>query len=317
MAALLALTVFIMMAGCSGPSVKTLTREQAIPADAIKSTPDGDIYRPVALSDGWAAPVPLEGPVNTAGAEDSPFITADGNTFYFFFTPDVRVPPEKQLIDGATGIWWSHRANGTWTKPERVLLNDDVALDGCAFVLGDTMWFGSARAGNYNEVDVYTAKLKGGKWAGWKNAGQQLNDAYDIGEFHLSADGNTLYFGANRTGGSGGKDLWICDRDGDAWGEPANLGPAVNGPGDEDQPFLSSDGRELWFTGWSKSGYTGPSVYRSIKQGDGTWGRPVEIVANFAGEPTLDGDGNIYFVHHYFDNGGKMLEADIYVAYKK
>jgi len=42
-----------------------------------------------------------------------------------------------------------------------------------------------------------------------------------------------------------------------------------------------------------------------------------EIVSNFAGEPALDAQGNLYFVHHYFTADGKMIEADIYVAYKK
>ena len=40
------------------------------------------------------------------------------------------------------------------------------------------------------------------------------------------------------------------------------------------------------------------------------------IVSQFAGEPTLDDAGNLYFVHHYFEHG-QMIEADIYVAYKK
>ena len=70
----------------------------------------------------------MEGPVNTAGAEDSPFVTPDGQTLYFFFTPDVRVPAEQQLFDGVTGIWVTHRVDGGWTEPERVLLADPVHM---------------------------------------------------------------------------------------------------------------------------------------------------------------------------------------------
>jgi len=40
------------------------------------------------------------------------------------------------------------------------------------------------------------------------------------------------------------------------------------------------------------------------------------IISQFAGEPTLDKEGNIYFTHHFFKDG-VMLEADIYVAMKK
>ena len=58
-----------------------------------------------------------------------------------------------------------------------------------------------------------------------------------------------------------------------------------------------------------------PALYRSIKI-DGEWSTPELIVSQFAGEPTLDDSGNLYFVHHYYRDS-TMIEADIYVAYKK
>ena len=39
-------------------------------------------------------------------------------------------------------------------------------------------------------------------------------------------------------------------------------------------------------------------------------------ISQFAGEASLDNKGNIYFTHHFYKDG-VMLEADIYVAYKK
>ena len=41
---------------------------------------------------------------------------------------------------------------------------------------------------------------------------------------------------------------------GSAWGDPVNLGPKVNSGKDENQPFLSSNGQEPWFTGDSQLG---------------------------------------------------------------
>ncbi len=79
----------------------------------------------------------------------------------------------------------------------------------------------------------------------------------------------------------------------------------------------SRDGKELWFTSdHSGLGYTGPAIFRSIKQPNGIWGPPEEIISNFAGESTMDADGNIYFVHHYYEPPN-LIEADIYVAYKQ
>jgi len=46
------------------------------------------------------------------------------------------------------------------------------------------------------------------------------------------------------------------------------------------------------------------------------WGEPVLIVSRFAGEPTLDKEGNLYFAHHFYWEG-VMLDADIFIAKKK
>ena len=58
-----------------------------------------------------------------------------------------------------------------------------------------------------------------------------------------------------------------------------------------------------------------PAIFRS-KKVMGEWATPELIVSNFAGEPTLDSKGNLYFVHHFYRDG-RMIEADIYVAKKK
>ena len=305
------------IAGCSEPgeTQQPVTRQEAIPDNAVKVTAQTDAFPPVLHNDDWQYPVPVEGPLNTAGAEDSPFIAPDGETMFFFFTPDVQVPATEQLTDGVTGIWWSHKVDGAWSEPERVVLSDAVSLEGCPCTQGDTLWFCSVRAGNYGEVDFYTARYDDGAWGDWENAGEQLNREYSVGELHVSADGDTLYFGWEAPGGYGGMDIWSSEKLNGAWGEPVNLGPAINSEGNEDLPFLSSDGEELWFSGQSRLGYPGPAVFRSVKLDDGGWGEAEEVISLFAGEPTLDDEGNIYFVHHFFDQDGSMVEVDIYVAY--
>ncbi|MFQ5892622.1 MAG: hypothetical protein ACE5HW_07500, partial [Candidatus Methanofastidiosia archaeon] len=187
--------IAILFLGCLGQEKKIepqISREDSIPKNALKVTPETDIYLPILHSDEYEKPVPLPYPLNTAGAGDSPFITPDGKTLYFTFVPDVNVPPEKQIIDGVSGIYVSRKQTGEWSKPERIILNDDISLDGCLFVQGNEMWFCSARKGNYREVDLYTAEFKDGKWTNWKNAGEKLNVEYEVGEMRLSANGNEL-----------------------------------------------------------------------------------------------------------------------------
>jgi hypothetical protein len=287
------------------------TRSEAIPSDAVKISLGDDIHPPVLHSDNYKTPVLLPGLVNTAGAEDSPFIMPDGNTLYFFFTPDVRIPAEKQLLDGATGIYMSVKdTDGTWGEPERVVLNDDISLDGAEFVQHNIMWFCSARAG-YQGINWFIAKMIEGRWVAWEYAGGQFPISYEVGELHFSSDWQELYFHSARPGGKGGYDIWVTYKVDGKWQEPENI-EAVNSAETDGWPYLTQNGNELWFL----HTYLGtPAIFRSVKV-NGEWGKPELIISQFAGEPSLDNEGNIYFVHHYYKDG-VMLEADIYVAEKK
>lgn len=288
-----------------------VTRESGIPADAVKMTPEMDIYPPQLHSDEWEAPVPLPAPINTRGAEDSGFMMPDGNAFYVFFTPDVRVPVERQVLDNLTGIYVSRKVGGQWTEPERVWLIEPgkLALDGCEFVQGNEMWFCSAREG-YAGVNLFTARFENGKLSEWERVSDRLV-AYEVGEMHLSADGNELYFHSPRAGGKGQLDVWMTEKVNGEWQAPVNI-EIVNTPENEGWPALSPDENELWFTRF----YLGsPALFRS-KKINGTWSEPELIISQFAGESSLDNEGNLYFTHHYYENG-TMIEADIYVAYKK
>lgn len=285
-------------------------REEKIPGDMWKRGPETDQHKPILHSDEFKEPIPLPYPVNTAGFEDSPFILPDGKTLYFFFTPDVRIPPEKQVLDEVSGIWVTHKEGTSWSKPERVWLQvpGKLSLDGAVAIQGDEMWFASAREG-YTGVNMFTARLVDGKWVDWEYAGDYLMKEIQIGEVHLH--GEDLYFHSDRPGGKGDYDIWVTTRIGNSWTEPVDI-EAINTETMDGYPFVSQDGNELWFT----RTYLGtPGIFRSIKE-NGVWGEPELIVSQFAGEPTLDNEGNLYFVHHYFEDG-VMVDADIYVAYRK
>ena len=295
------------------PILQEQTRENAIPEAAIKATPSSDFYPPVLHSDEWNQPVPLEQAINTAGGEDSAFVMPNGNTLYFFFTPNVTVPAEKQLFDGVTGIYISRKEEGSWGKAERIILQDPgkLALDGAEFVQGNTMWFASAREG-YTGVNLFTAEFKDGKWMNWQYVGDKLMKEYQVGEMHITADGSEMYFHSDRTGTKGGLDIWVTKKVGGEWQKPENVAE-VNSPENEGWPFISQDGNELWFT---RTYLGSPAIYRSLKTG-GAWSEPQLIISRFAGESSLDNEGNIFFTHHFFKNAGQMIEADIYVAYRK
>jgi hypothetical protein len=286
-------------------------RLESIPDNAIKMTPDQDLYPPILHSDEFLEPVPMPWPINTAGGEDSPFIMPDGKTFYVFFTPDVTIPAEQQVLDGVTGIYVSNLLeNGSWSEPQRVSFGNDLSLDGCAFVQGNRMWFCSVREG-YNGIHWFTGDNIDGTWQNLKFSNLNLLEGYEVGELHITSDGSELYFHSSRAGGLGGYDIWMCRNVSGVWQEPVNI-EIVNSPDTDGWPYVSQDGTELWYTRFYQGS---PALFRSIRINE-EWQEPELIVSQFAGEPTLDNAGNLYFTHHYYEND-VMLEADIYVAMKK
>ncbi|MFC1924078.1 hypothetical protein ACFLXA_01755 [Chloroflexota bacterium] len=293
-----------------------IDRESKITADQAKITPETDLLPPVLHSDEYEQPVPMPYPVNTAGAEDSAFMMPDGNTLFVWFTPDPGIPAEDQVLDGVTGIYVFQKVDGEWQAPERVILQDcgKASLEGCEFVQGSTieqgsaMWFCAAREG-YAGLHWFTASYIDGNWTNWQNA--DFNPDYQVGELHITGDGNELYFHSSRAGGKGEYDIWVSRNEDGEWQPPRNI-DAVNSTDNEGWPFLTQDGQELWFTRF----YMGsPAIFRS-KRVNGEWQEPELIISQFAGESSMDEDGNIYFTHHFYKDN-VMLEADIYVAMRK
>ena len=285
-------------------------RESLIPPGQTKVLPDGDAYPPRSETEEYKDPVPLPYPVNTAGAEDSAFVMPDGKTLYLWFTPDPKKPLEEQAADGVTGIYVAHQLEGAWGRPQRVLLQAPgrLALDGCAFLQENAMWFCSAREG-FTGIHWFTARFEDGKWGNWTRAG--FEPSHEVGELHITADGTELYFHSPRPGGRGGFDIWVSENVNGRWQEPKNV-LSVNTPHTEGWPFVTQDGSELWFTRLAGA----PELYRSTRVDDSQWGTPVKMFSSFAGESSLDIEGNVYFTHHYYRDDA-MLEADIYVAVRK
>ena len=77
----------------------------------------------------------------------------------------------------------------------------------------------------------------------------ELNSAFDEGGPAISKRGLSLYFHSTRTGGAGGADIYVSERErvDDPWGPPKNLGPNINTSFADVVPNLSRDEHYLFF----------------------------------------------------------------------
>jgi hypothetical protein len=115
-----------------------------------------------------------------------------------------------------------------------------------------------------------------------------FNTAFQDGCPAPSKDGLTFYMASNRPGGQGGIDIWVAQRESadDPWGDPVNLGPAINTAADEASPILveHDGGSEFYFSSTRAGGVTAEApgaiagdsdIYVAPVAPDGTIGQPV------------------------------------------
>lgn len=119
-----------------------------------------------------------------------------------------------------------------------------------------------------NYAKLYTLTKQGKGWS--KAVSFPYNsDAYSCAHASISADGNSLFFVSDMPGGYGGKDLWVCKKNGDSWDKPVNLGSGVNTKGDEMFPCIRKDGI-LFFSSNGHPGFGGLDVF-SARYVNSTW----------------------------------------------
>ena len=104
----------------------------------------------------------------------------------------------------------------------------------------------------------------------------------------LSKDGLSLFFTSDRTGTTGGLDLWVSERESltSPWGQPQNLGTNVNSTALDMAPGLSPDEHWLYFHSARPGGSGDADLYvshRSDRHNNFDWEPAVNL------GPTING----------------------------
>jgi outer membrane protein OmpA-like peptidoglycan-associated protein len=144
---------------------------------------------------------------------------------------------------------------------------------------------------------------------------------YNEGAQSISPDGRYLFFtGCNRPDGLGRCDIYVSHKKGKDWGEPFNLGAAINTPYWESQPSISPDGNTLYFVSNRPGGLGGYDIWKSILKADGYWSQP----ENLGAEINTPYDEHTPFLHPdgktlYFSSDGwpGMGNKDIFISHLK
>jgi peptidoglycan-associated lipoprotein len=166
--------------------------------------------------------------------------------------------------------------NGKWSTPtslpEPLNTKDN---EGLSFVSkkGDMIFFTRCivdkKDVTYNQL--WYAPKKGNVWGDPVKV-EFCVDSIKYASPCLTADGQTLFFCSNMSGGQGDNDIWMSkyDKKSKKWGTPTNLGPAINTAGNEQYPFIHDDGT-LYFASNGHLGMGGLDIFKAEKKGDDQW----------------------------------------------
>lgn len=103
-----------------------------------------------------------------------------------------------------------------------------------------------------------------------------INTTYFEGSATVTADGNTMYFVTDRKGDKSSTDIYKVEKVGKKWGEAKPLPMNVNTVGRETTPFITPDGRYLFFSSDGHVGMGGLDIYVCENLGE-TWSTPVNL----------------------------------------
>ena len=164
-----------------------------------------------------------------------------------------------------TDMFSTQVINGEWTAttPMNPLLNssrNDVVLG--FDEAGTILYYFKGPSLFSGEVLVDTFKPVNGKPLVPDNFISPMKVELGDGDPQFFND-TILIFSSNREGGYGGRDLYISKFTNGAWRQTTNLGPVINSPYDEITPFLSKDGRTLYFSSNNTSSMGGFDVFKS------------------------------------------------------
>ncbi len=136
-----------------------------------------------------------------------PCLTSDGNTMYF--TSDM---PGGY---GGTDIYRITKdTKGVWGKPEN--LGDKINTEGDEMFpfyeeTKGVLFFSSDGRYGLGGLDVFICAVNGSEFGPVVNAGSPLNTQYDDFAVIVNDSMSKGYFSSNRTGGSGGDDIYSFD----------------------------------------------------------------------------------------------------------
>lgn len=198
----------------------------------------------------------------------TPAISVDGKTMVF--------TQQEKFYDA---IYISEKKKtGGWDTPINITL--DLAVEGDVYSTsinhdGTKIFLFKNDRGTGN---LYTSEKKNGKWGKAQKMPKPINTRSWETFASISPDGKTLFFSSNRKGGKGELDIYYSELKPDGnWGNAINIGESINTPFNEEAPYMTPDGKTLFFISQGHNSIGGYDIFYSEKVDENQWSSPTSI----------------------------------------
>lgn len=205
--------------------------------------------------------------INSVYNDFTPFIS-DNESFLIFNSTRGATAEAKKLGNGEfmTDIFISTDVQGKWTNASGIgnMINEPERSEEVVGLAAD----GKTIVYRYYAPEIGGNLLVGPKEGDRFFPPQQLKAPVNSDKIEtagtLAPDGKTIYFVSDRNEGSGGTDIYrVTKLPNEEWSEAINLGSSVNTEDDENFPFVSADGRKLYFSSRGHNSMGGYDVFVS------------------------------------------------------
>jgi Tol biopolymer transport system component len=200
--------------------------------------------------DAWGKPVVVI--FSGAGVDKEPYLSPDGTRIFF---ASRREYPGKAAAKGeeAYDLFVVDRRGDAARAPQPLTGANSPAYDNYpAISSGGTVYFASHREGGKGGNDLWRSRFASDAWQPAENLAELNTPDTDADPF-IAPDESYMIFSSSRPGSVGQGDLYLSfQRDGH-WSEPVTLGPAINTADYEYTPWITADGKWLYFSrGWGE-----------------------------------------------------------------
>ena len=188
---------------------------------------------------------------NSAFDEQAPVVSADGTALFFTISGHPNnAGGKKDLGD----IWMTVRTEVGWSRPEPLISLNNSAYNAVIGLSADKreLYLYGHYQSDGSPADTQGISVSRWSGAGWSRPENTyipyfINQSTGTGA-RLSADGKVLVYSAAAPTSYGAEDIYLSVLSNEGWSEPVHLGREVNSPYQEVSPFLSEDGKTLYFS---------------------------------------------------------------------